>query len=83
MLTTGRSSLEKKTILASLKRARLRCDHMIFGLPNGNRILINDEKLVRKGRTAIGVTVSRNGRHGSEHHRLSKRLYKLIDSGNV
>jgi hypothetical protein len=83
ILTTGRSRLEKKTILASLKKAHLRCDDIIFGLPNGNRILINDEKLIRKGTTAIGVTVARNGRHGSEHHKLSKKLYKLIDSGKL
>ncbi|MEM3839378.1 MAG: hypothetical protein QXF01_02250, partial [Candidatus Micrarchaeaceae archaeon] len=83
VLTTGRSESQKKIILASLKKSHLRCDHIVFGLPNGIRILINDEKLVHSNKTAIGVTVARNGRTGSQYHRLSKELYKLIDSGKI
>lgn len=79
VLTTGRSRREGKTIAASLKRAGLRYDDIVFGLPNGIRILINDEKLVHERKTAFAVTVSRNGRMGSRHPKLSKAFYRKIE----
>ena len=79
VFTTGRKGRDLKATLVSLRKAHIRFDHIVGGLPNGARILINDEKLVHDRRTAIGVTVSRNGRAGSAHQKLSKRLYRAID----
>ncbi len=79
IFTTGRSELERKTIVASLKKAHLRFDQIVTGLPNGVRVLINDEKLFHKGKTAFALTVSRNGREGSAHEKLSKGLYNKIN----
>ncbi len=79
IFTTGRVEGQRKTIIASLKKAHLRFDQIVTGLPNGARILINDEKLVHNKKTALAITVSRNGRTGSVHQTLSKKLYAAIE----
>ncbi len=81
VFTTGRVGRDLRTTVASLRKARIRYDRIVGGLPNGVRILINDEKLHHIRRTAFAVTVSRNGRKGSVHRKLSAGLYKQIESG--
>jgi hypothetical protein len=81
VFTTGRKEKYRAYTIRCLKQAKIRFDHLIMGLPRGTRIIINDEK--EDGRkTAIGITVARNGRL-SEHRKLSRELYRLVSSGKI
>ncbi|MEN9395061.1 MAG: hypothetical protein RL362_1282 [Bacteroidota bacterium] len=59
VLLTARSESFRDLTLSWLKKNNLRFDHVLFNLPNGERILINDKKesgLV----TAHSVNLNRN-----------------------
>lgn len=44
VLLSARTEAERETTLAFLNKCGLRYDHAFFGLPTGERILINDAK---------------------------------------
>jgi hypothetical protein len=59
VLLSAREEAARSATLAALKREGLRYDHVLFGLPKGERVLINDGKpggLV----TALAVPVARD-----------------------
>lgn len=59
VITTGREEEHKKSSLKILEENGLRYDHVIFGLPLGERIVVNDLK--PEGlKTAIAWNVERN-----------------------
>lgn len=59
VITTGRKEQHKESSLKILQDNDLRYDHVIFGLPLGERIVINDVK--PEGlKTAIAWNVERN-----------------------
>jgi hypothetical protein len=83
IFTTGRAKCIRRHVVDSLKKAGIRFDHIIMGLPSGTRILINDEKPGGK-RSAIAIIVARDGKHSEYgYHKLSRKLYGLIDRDEV
>lgn len=61
VLLSARNEEERASTLAFMQKHNLRVDYAIFGLPKGERVLINDEK-PRGMKTAIALNVSRD--HG-------------------
>lgn len=59
VLLSARKESEAAGTLANLRHHRLRHDHAIFGLPTGERVLINDRKPSGLN-TAIAVNTERN-----------------------
>jgi len=60
ILTTGRPpSLRQKTI-QQLENAGLWFDHIIMGLPRGQRVVINDYKIDNNEPTATAINIKRN-----------------------
>lgn len=59
IITTGREEIYIEKSLQFLKDQGLRFNHAIFGIPRGERILINDIKPSGLD-TAIGINVERN-----------------------
>lgn len=59
VLLSARTHDEMSATLAFLRAAGLRYDHSLFGLPTGERVLINDAKPSGL-RTAVAVTVPRD-----------------------
>jgi len=63
ILLTARELKYKKLTIESLKRHRIKYNKIIFNLPKGERILINDIK--PKGlKTAVCINVKRNSPKG-------------------
>ena len=59
LLTTARTKEYKQKTVKFLNENKIRYDKIIFGLPHGERILINDEK--NSGlKTSYGINVKRN-----------------------
>lgn len=61
ILLSARTTQELQPTLAFLTAHGLRYDHVLFGLPTGERILINDEKPGGL-KTALAINVTRD--HG-------------------
>lgn len=59
VITTAREEWTKEDTLKNLKRLNIRFNHIIFNLPAGERIVINDIK-PRGLKTAIAWNVERN-----------------------
>ncbi|MCX8167108.1 MAG: hypothetical protein N3E37_04625 [Candidatus Micrarchaeota archaeon] len=59
VLLTARSSKYRKITIDSLKHAKIRFDEILFDLPVGERILINDEKPDGM-KTAFSINLKRN-----------------------
>jgi hydroxymethylpyrimidine pyrophosphatase-like HAD family hydrolase len=59
VLLSARTSSETAKTLDFLKSAGLRFDHVLFNLPTGERILINDNKPSGL-KTAISINLTRN-----------------------
>lgn len=59
VLLTAREEKYKELTLNSLKKYKIKHDHIIFSLPTGERILVNDIK-PRGLKTAIAVNTIRN-----------------------
>ena len=60
ILITGRQKKILKKTLLFLKKNNIRFDQVIFDLPYGERILINDIKPKNNLKTAISINVKRN-----------------------
>lgn len=67
IIITARDETERKTTIESLQLSGLRFDHIIFGSPTGERVVINDIK--PEGlKTAIAWNVERDiGFHNSKN----------------
>tara|TARA_B110000014_G_C19564051_1_gene300886 strand:+ start:151 stop:501 length:351 start_codon:yes stop_codon:yes gene_type:complete len=59
LITSRKKNILKKTLLF-LKKNNIRFDQVIFDLPYGERILINDIKPKNNLKTAISINVKRN-----------------------
>ena len=59
LITSRKKNILKKTLLF-LKKNKIRFDQVIFDLPYGERILINDIKPKNNLKTAISINVKRN-----------------------
>lgn len=68
VLMSAREEIHREATLAFLRDAGLRFDHAIFGLPHGERILLNDVK-PRGLQTAMAVNLARDS--GLAHLTLS------------
>lgn len=60
ILLTAREDKYKNLTLHSLKKHKIRYDYIIFNLPKGERILINDIKPKENLKTAICINIKRN-----------------------
>lgn len=60
ILTTSRSKKNSKKTIIFLKINKIKFDQIIFDLPYGERILINDIKPKNKLKTAISINVKRD-----------------------
>lgn len=60
ILLTAREKKYRKLTLESLKKYKIRYDYIIFNLPKGERILINDIKPKEGLKTAICVNTKRD-----------------------
>ena len=60
ILTTSRSKKNSKKTISYLKKKKIKFDQIIFDLPYGERILINDVKPKNKLKTAISINVKRD-----------------------
>lgn len=67
VVVTAREETRRAATLAVLDAAGLRYDHALFGVPYGERIVINDRKPSGLN-TAVAVNVPRNG--GLGHVRI-------------
>ena len=59
LITSRKKNILKKTLLF-LKKNNIRFDQVIFDLPYGERVLINDIKPKNNLKTAISINVKRN-----------------------
>ena len=60
IITTSRKKKFKKKKIEFLKKNKIRFNEIIFGLPYGERILINDIKPNQKLKTSISINLKRN-----------------------
>jgi hypothetical protein len=60
ILTTGRKESTRAQTELQLRNAGIVYDQLIMGLPNGDRILINDRKTNSERDTAYAINVTRN-----------------------
>ena len=60
ILITGRKKKILKKTLLFFKKNNIRFDQVIFDLPYGERVLINDIKPKNNLKTAISINVNRN-----------------------
>jgi len=60
ILTTSRKKKYSRKTLAFLNRNKLRFNRVLFDLPYGERILINDIKPKNKLKTAISINLKRD-----------------------
>ena len=61
ILTTGRKESSREQTKEQLKSLGISYDELIMGLPNGDRILINDKKEKGIDNTAYSYNLVRNG----------------------
>ena len=60
IITTSRKKRFKKKTIDFLKKNKIRFNEIIFDLPHGERILINDIKPHQKLKTSISINLNRN-----------------------
>ena len=60
IITTSRNRKYSKITINFLKKNKINFDEIIFNLPYGERILINDIKPKKKLRTAKSINIKRN-----------------------
>ena len=60
IITTSRKKKFKKKTVDFLKKNKIRFNEIIFELPHGERILINDIKPNQKLKTSISINLHRN-----------------------
>jgi len=60
IITTSRKKRFKKKTIDFLKKNKIRFNEIIFELPHGERILINDIKPHQKLKTSISINLNRN-----------------------
>ena len=60
IITTSRKKKFKKKTVDFLKKNKIRFNEIIFELPHGERILINDIKPHQKLKTSISINLNRN-----------------------
>lgn len=60
ILLTARTDEDGQSTIDFIKSHGLRFNKVIFGLPTGERVLINDIKPLKKLNTAIAINVSRD-----------------------
>lgn len=77
ILTTGRRESTRKETEIQLRKANIIYDQLIMGLPNGDRILINDKKVRGVRNTAYAINLVRN--HGLEHVQLDSTHVTVRD----
>lgn len=77
ILTTGRKESTRERTEHQLHKAGIVYDDLIMGLPNGDRVLINDKKTKGVRNTAYAVNVVRNG--GLDNVDLSSRNVTVPD----
>lgn len=77
VLTTGRKECTRAKTCQQLMESGIVFDHLLMGLPNGPRILINDRKTKGIENTAYAVNLVRN--QGFEHLDLSSKFITVSD----
>jgi mannose-6-phosphate isomerase len=77
VLTTGRKESTRRETEAYLTEMGIHYDHLIMGLPNGDRVLINDKKPHGVRNTAYAINLVRN--QGVEHVSLGGKHVTLAD----
>ena len=60
IITTSRNKKYSNITIKFLKKNKIKFDNIIFNLPFGERILINDIKPKKKLRTAKSINLKRN-----------------------
>ena len=60
IITTSRKKKFKKKTIEFLKKNKIRFNEIMFDIPYGERILINDIKPNRKLKTSISINLKRN-----------------------
>ena len=60
IITTSRDKKNSKKTINFLKKMKIRFDKIIFNLPYGERILLNDVKPKNSLKTAISINLKRN-----------------------
>ena len=60
IITTSRDKKNSKKTINFLKKKKIRFDKIIFNLPYGERILLNDVKPRNNLKTAISINLKRN-----------------------
>ncbi len=60
ILTTSRKNKYKKRTIQFLKKNKIKFDNIIFNLPYGERILINDIKPNNRLKTSVSINVIRD-----------------------
>lgn len=60
ILTTGRKESYRKNTEQQLLKLGIPYDHLIMGITNGDRVLINDRKLNSNRNTAYAININRN-----------------------
>lgn len=75
ILTTGRKESTRAQTVEQLKQAGIVYDTLIMGLPNGDRILLNDKKQDSPRNTAYAINLVRN--QGFENLDLTSKLVTL------
>lgn len=68
VLTTGRKESSRERTMQQLSESGITYDELVMGLPNGDRILINDHKTNNGRNTAYAINLVRN--QGLEHVNL-------------
>ncbi len=78
VLTTGRKESTRVQTEAQLRVAGIVYDHLIMGLPNGDRVLINDKKTNGVRNTAYAINLVRNS--GLTQVNLESKNVTISDS---
>jgi mannose-6-phosphate isomerase len=78
VLTTGRKESTRSQTEKQLQSAGIVYDHLIMGIPNGDRVLINDKKTNGVRNTAYAINVVRN--KGLDHINLESTHVTIPDS---
>lgn len=73
IILTARTSEYKELTLEFLKENKIRFDHILFNMPHGERILINDMKPSGL-KTAVAINLQRNDFNFSKSLEIDKNL---------
>jgi hydroxymethylpyrimidine pyrophosphatase-like HAD family hydrolase len=77
ILTTGRQESTREQTKEQLRKAGIMYSDLIMGLPNGERVLINDKKPNGLRNTAYAINLVRN--EGFEHIDLNSKYVTIPD----